>query len=191
MADDLGMGAADVHARAREVLGFWFSLTPEQHFAKSERLDAEIKERFAALRETVWASKAEGWRDDPETLLAAIIVLDQFSRNIFRGSAEAFAADKLAQELTLEAIDKGWDGGMTGERQQFLLMPLMHAEDEALQDLCVDKFEALGDIQALQYAHQHAGAIIRFGRFPTRNAALGRESTELEKEYLSQPDAGW
>ncbi|RYY24204.1 MAG: DUF924 domain-containing protein [Sphingomonadales bacterium] len=185
------MQVADVHARAREVLGFWFALTPEQHFAKSERLDAEIKERFGALRETVLASKAAGWRDAPETLLAAIIVLDQFSRNIFRGSGEAFAADKLAQEMTLEAIDKGWDGGMTGEHQQFLFMPLMHAEDEGLQDLCIDKFEALGDKQSLDFAHQHADAIIRFGRFPTRNAALGRESTELEKEYLSQPDAGW
>ncbi len=185
------MQVADVHARAREVLGFWFALTPEQHFAKSDRLDAEIKERFGALRDQVLACHAQGWRDDPETLLAAIIVLDQFSRNIFRGKADAFAADKLCQELTLEAIDKGWDGGMTGERQQFLFMPLMHAEDEGLQDLCIDKFEALGDRQSLDFAHQHAGAIIRFGRFPSRNAALGRESTELEKEYLSQPDAGW
>lgn len=185
------MGAAEVHARAREVLGFWFALTPEQHFAKSERLDAEIRERFGALRDAVLACHAAGWRDDPDTLLAAVIVLDQFSRNLFRGEGEAFAADGLAQELTLEAIEKGWDGGMTGERRQFLYMPLMHAEDAALQDLCIDKFEALGDRQSLQYAHQHAGAILRFGRFPTRNAALGRESTELEKEYLSQPDAGW
>ncbi|MBX3564985.1 MAG: DUF924 domain-containing protein [Sphingomonas sp.] len=185
------MGAADVHAKAREVLGFWYALTPEQHFAKSDRLDAEIKQRFGALRDQVLTSKAQGWRDDPETLLAAIIVLDQFSRNIFRGSGEAFAADKLAQELTLEAIDKGWDGGMTGEQKQFLYMPLMHAEDVGLQDLCIDKFEALGDKHSLDFAHQHAGAIIRFGRFPSRNAALGRESTALELEYLSQPDAGW
>ena len=181
----------DVHASAREVLGFWFALTPEQHFAKSAPLDAEIGERFGALRDQVLTSGAEGWRDDPETLLAAIIVLDQFSRNIHRGTAEAFAADKLAQELTLEALDKGWDEGMPAEHKQFLYMPLMHAEDEALQDLCIDKFEALGDKNVLDFAHQHAGAIIRFGRFPTRNAALGRESTELEKEYLSQPDAGW
>ena len=185
------MQVSDVHAKAREVLGFWFALTPEQHFTKSPRLDAEIAARFAILRKALFAERAAGWRDDPETMLAAIIVLDQFSRNIFRGKAEAFAADFLAQELTLEAIDKGWDGGMTGERKQFLYMPLMHAEDDALQDMCIDKFEELGDKQSLQFAHQHAGAIIRFGRFPSRNAALGRESTELEKEYLSQPDAGW
>ncbi|RYD94319.1 MAG: DUF924 domain-containing protein [Sphingomonadales bacterium] len=185
------MQGSDVHAKAREVLGFWYALTPEQHFAKSDRLDQEIARRFGALRDAVLASKAEGWRGDPETLLAAIIVLDQFSRNIHRGSAEAFAADALAQELTLEALDKGWDGGMTGEQKQFLYMPLMHAEDAALQDLCIDKFEALGDKQSLDFAHQHAGAIIRFGRFPSRNAALGRESTELEKEYLALPDAGW
>lgn len=185
------MQASDVHGQAREVLGFWYALTPEQHFAKSPRLDAEIAARFAILRKALLESEAAGWRDDPVTLLAAIIVLDQFSRNIFRGKPQAFAADSLAQQLTLEAIDKGWDGGMTGEEKQFLYMPLMHAEDEALQDLCIDKFEALGDAQSLAFAHQHAGAIIRFGRFPSRNAALGRESTELEKEYLSLPDAGW
>lgn len=173
------------------MLGFWFALTPEQHFAKSERLDAEIAARFGILRNEVLTSEAAGWRDDPETLLAAIIVLDQFSRNIYRGKAEAFAADKLALGLTLEAIDKGWDGRMTVEQQQFLYMPLMHAEDADLQDLCIDKFEANGDKLSLAFAHQHAGAIIRFGRFPSRNAALGRESTELEKEYLSQPGAGW
>ncbi len=173
------------------MLDFWFALTPEQHFAKSEQLDTEIKECFGALRDVVLAGKAEGWRDDPETLLAAIIVLDQFSRNIFRSSAEAFAADKLAQGLTLDAIGRGWDGGMTAERKHFLYMPLMHAEDEALQELCVEKFEEIGDPQALDFAHQHADVVARFGRFPSRNAALGRESTELEKEYLRQPDAGW
>ncbi len=185
------MQGKDVHAKAREVVGFWYALTPEQHFAKSDRLDQEIGRRFGALRDELLASKAEGWRGEPETMLAAIIALDQFSRNIHRGTAEAFAADGLALELTLEALDKGWDAGMTAEQKRFLYMPLMHAEDPAMQDLCIDKFEALGDRLSLDFAHQHAGVIIRFGRFPSRNAALGRESTELEREYLALPDAGW
>lgn len=185
------MGVQDVHARAREVLGFWYALTPEQHFAKSARLDNEIRERFGPLRDVILRTKAEGWRDDPETMLAAIIVLDQFSRNIHRDKAAAFAAEGLGQELSREAIDKRWDGGMTGEQRHFLYMPLMHAEDSALQDLCIEKFEALGDEQSLAFARAHAEVIRRFGRFPTRNAALGRASTELEKEYLSQPGVGW
>lgn len=185
------MGVQDVHARAREVLGFWYALTPEQHFAKSARLDGEIRDRFGALRDSVLASGAAGWRDDPETLLAAIIVLDQFSRNIHRDTAEAFAADKLGQALTLEAIGKGVDGDMTSEQKHFLYMPLMHAEDRALQALCVEKFEALENRQSLAFARDHAAVINRFGRFPSRNAALGRKSTPEEMEYLSQPGAGW
>ncbi len=185
------MRAGDVHARAREVLGFWFALTPEQHFAKSERLDGEIRERFGALRDAVLACHAAGWRDDPETLLAAVIVLDQFSRNIHRGIAEAFAADRLAQELTLEAIRRGWDGGMTGEWLQFLYMPLMHAEDRAMQRLSVEKFEALADAYILGFARDHAEVVDTFGRFPSRNAALGRETTPAERQYLSRPGAGW
>lgn len=191
MADDLGTAGLDVHAKAREVLDFWFGLAPQQHFAKSEQLDAEIRERFGALRDLVLSTGAAGWRGDPDSLLAAIVLLDQFSRNIHRGTAEAFAADPLAQQLALEAIDQGWDLTLPKERRQFVYLPLEHAEDGALQDLSVDKFEALGDPEALDYAHQHAGVIARFGRFPTRNAALGRESSRAEEEYLSLPDVDW
>jgi uncharacterized protein (DUF924 family) len=191
LADDLGTEKVDVHARAKDVLGFWFALTPEQHFAKSARVDSAIQARFGALRDLVLGSGAEGWRDDPETLLAAIIVLDQFSRNMFRGQAEAFAADPLALSLALEMIDKGWDTQLPREQRPFAYLPLEHAEDGAMQDLSIDKFEALGDKETLDYAHQHAGVIARFGRFPSRNAALGREDTPLEREYLRQPGAGW
>lgn len=181
----------DVHARARQVLDFWFALTPEQHFAKSPRLDAEIRERFGPLRDLVLGSGAAGWRDDPETLVAAIILLDQFSRNIHRGTAEAFAADPLAHTLAMEAIGKGWDVTMPREWRQFVYLPLEHAEDAESQRLSVEKFTALGDKETLDYAHAHAGVIARFGRFPSRNAALGRESTPAEQEYLKQPGAGW
>lgn len=190
MRDDLGTSSAEVHAKAREVLGFWFSLTPEQHFAKSDTIDREIRRRFGPLRDAVLKNGAAGWRDDPDSLLAAILLLDQFSRNIHRDSAEAFAGDALAQELTLLALNHGWDADMPDERKQFLYMPLMHAEDKALQHLCLEKFQPLGDY-LMGFARDHADVIARFGRFPTRNEALGRASTAEEKAYLSQPDVGW
>ena len=192
MADDLGADTVDVHARAHEVLGFWFDLLmPEQWFRGSSSTDEEIAALFAPLRDQVLESGAAGWRDDPETLLAAIIVLDQFSRNIHRGTGEAFAADPLALSLALEAIEKGWDEGLPDERAQFLYMPLMHAEDPDAQQLCLKCFEALGDARNLKFARDHAEVIEKFGRFPTRNEALGRDSTAAEKDYLSQPGVGW
>ncbi len=191
MTGDLGAATLDVHARAREVLGFWFALTPEQHFARSDTLDAEIGARFGPLRDQVLASGAESWRDDPETFLAAIILLDQFSRNLHRDSAEAYAADPLALELALEVIDFGWDAHMTTLERQFLYLPLEHAEDPAMQKLSVEKFGELGDAYLLGFAEKHAAVIARFGRYPSRNAALGRESTPEELEFLSQAGAGW
>jgi len=187
LADDLVVEGVEVHAKAAEVLGFWFDLVmPEQWFAGSASLDDEIATLFGPLRDLVLGSGALGWRDEPDTLLAAVILLDQFSRNIHRGTAEAFAADPLARELTMLAMERGWDKDMAVERRQFLYMPLMHAEDPEMQGLCVEKFEALGDERSLAYARDHAQAIARFGRFPTRNAALGRESTAEEREYLRQ-----
>ena len=192
MASDLGSTATEVHARAEEVLGFWFeALMPEQWFAKSDALDREIADLFEALRVAVFESKAAGWRDDPRTLLAAVILLDQFSRNVHRGTAEAFAADPLAQELASLAVERGWDRAMTPEQRQFLYLPFEHAESRELQAVSLSCFEALGQEEALEYARQHAEVIARYGRFPSRNAALGRESTPEEKEYLAQPGAGW
>jgi len=191
LAGDLGAATLDVHAKAREVLGFWFALTPEQHFATSAKLDAEIKARFGPLRDLVLGSGAAGWRDDPETLLAALILLDQFSRNIHRGTAEAFAADPLALQLTLEALGRGWDAEMDKDQRQFLYLPLEHAEDPAMQALSVEKFGSLGDAYVLDFARKHAEVIARFGRFPSRNSALGRASTPEEQAFLSEEGAGW
>ena len=192
MASDLGSTASEVHARAEEVLSFWFeALMPEQWFAKSEGLDQEIQDLFEPLRVAVLESKAAEWRSDPRTLLAAVILLDQFSRNVHRGTAEAFAADPLAQELASLAVERGWDRGMTPEQRQFLYLPFEHAESRELQAVSLSCFEALGQEEALEYARQHAEVIARYGRFPSRNAALVRESTAEEEEYLAQPGAGW
>lgn len=191
-ASDLGTRGPEVQPKARDVLAFWFeTLSPEQHFAKSDAVDAAIRARFGVLRDTLLETRAAGWRDDPESLLAAVIVLDQFSRNLFRGDGEAFAADALALELTRQAIDRGWDADLPPEQCMFLYMPLMHAEDAGVQAESVRRFTALGLESPLDYAHQHAEVIADHGRFPSRNAALGRESTPAEREYLSRPDAGW
>ncbi|MBY8827137.1 DUF924 family protein [Hephaestia mangrovi] len=192
MADDLGARAREVHAAAQGVLTFWFDeTTEEQWFAKDDTLDRTIAARFGALRDAVLASGAAGWDGDPDTLLAAIILLDQFSRNIHRGSREAFAADSLSLDLTHRALARGWDETIAPERRAFLYMPLMHAEDREEQRLSVDCFTRLGNAENLDFARKHRAVIDRFGRFPSRNQALGRVSTEAEKAYVSQPGAGW
>lgn len=192
MAGDLETQGVEVHACAKAVLDYWFDeLKPQQQFAKDDAVDAEIARRFGHARDVVLASGAAGWRDDPEALLAAVILLDQFSRNIHRGTPEAFAADPLALALTLEAIGKGWDRDLVPERATFLYMPLMHAESVEAQRMCLEKFTALGRAENLRFAMEHAVVIEQFGRFPSRNAALGRESTAEELEYLKRPDAGW
>lgn len=192
MGDDLGAHGNEVHAAARAVLAFWFDETPQDKwFAKDDALDRAIAERFGMLRDAVLASGAPGWDDDPDTLLAAIILLDQFSRNIYRGSAEAFAADGLSLDLTHRALAKDWDEAITPERRAFLYMPLMHAEDREEQRLSIDCFTRLGHADNLDFARKHRAVIDRFGRFPSRNQALGRVSTSAEEAYLSQPSAGW
>ena len=180
----------EVDSAARDVRDFWFGLTTEQQFAKDDALDAAIRERFGMLRERVLASGAMGWRDDPRTLPAAVIVLDQFSRNLFRGEAEAFAADPLARDLTELAVARGWDAELSKEERVFLYMPLMHAEDAEGQAKSVAMFEALGIEENIRFARDHAEVITRFGRFPSRNAALGRETTDSERAYL-EAGGGW
>lgn len=185
------MTDGEVHAQARAALDFWFGLSDEQHFVRDLALDREIADRFASLRDEVLESDARNYRDDPDALLAAIILLDQFSRNIHRDTPRAFEADDLAVSLTLLAIERGWDGHCPPDRRAFVYMPLMHAEDVSLQALSVAKFEDLGNANNLKFARDHAAVVARFGRFPARNAALGRASTLVEIDYLSRPDADW
>lgn len=173
---------------ARSVLRFWFDeVGKDRWFAKDSTLDMEIARRFGPLREQVLASGAAGWRGNVETMTAAIILLDQFSRNIHRGSARAFEADPLALELAFEALDRGWSHSAPEDWRAFLLMPLMHSEDPAVQARCVTEFRRLGNSLNLDFAIQHRDQIERFGRFPGRNKALGRVSTPEEREAL---DAG-
>ena len=184
MAGDLGMRDALVHDAAREVLDFWFALTLEKQFARDDALDAEIARRFGGLRDTVFTTAAAEWRGGADELLAAIILLDQFSRNLYRDSPRAYEADDLAVDLTMLVIGNGWEARYAEEERAFVYMPLMHAEDAALQRLSVEKFTALGGPN-LPYAQEHNEVIERFGRFPARNGALGRESTADERAYLA------
>ncbi len=192
MGGDLGTATREVHANARAVLDFWFDeVGPDRHFAKDAALDATIADRFGALRDAVLASEAEEWREDEHHLLAAIILLDQFSRNIHRGTAAAFAADPLALELALVGITRGDDREFQPLERSFLYMPLMHSEDAGVARFSLRCFESLGNPVNLQFARDHAAVVARYGRYPSRNAALGRASSPEEQEYLSQPDAGW
>ncbi|KQM98218.1 DUF924 family protein [Sphingomonas sp. Leaf25] len=192
MGGDLGTGAGEVHAAAKQVLDFWFDEVGEdRHFAKDDALDRTIAERFGALRDAVLASEAAAWREDEHHLLAAVILLDQFSRNIHRGSAQAFAADPLALELALIGIARGDDREFQPLERSFLYMPLMHSEDRGVARFSVRCFESLGNANNLKFARDHAAVIDAYGRYPSRNAALGRVSTDAEQAYLSRPDAGW
>lgn len=174
------------------MLAFWFEEVPaEKWFVRDHALDAAIADRFARIRDDVVLSGAQGWRGDGETLLAAVIAVDQFSRNLFRGSGEAFAGDALALELAREAMGNGWDSALSVEQRAFLYMPLMHAEDAAAQAESVAAFEALGEPDNLKFARDHAEVIARFGRFPGRNAALGRVTTAEEAAFLADGGGDW
>jgi len=186
------MEIEDNRIAAQDVLDFWFGeLTPQQHFGKDPIVDAAIRQRFASLRDELFATDAAGWQESPETMLAAIIVLDQFSRNLFRDSAEAYAADPLALDLALAAIANGYHADLEPQRRAFLYMPLMHCEDRGVQLFSIRCFSDPGLDFNLQFAKAHAEVIERFGRYPSRNAALGRVSTDAELAYLAQPGAGW
>ncbi|MBA3666176.1 MAG: DUF924 domain-containing protein [Sphingomonas sp.] len=171
---------------APAVLHFWFEeLTEGQHWRKSPDLDRHIAERFGAVRKRVLAEEAAGWRETPATLLAAILLLDQFSRNMFRGTARAFEGDPLALELSKDALERGWVDAAPPPWRQFLMMPLMHSEWLDDQEKCVAEFQRFGEAN-LKFALLHRDQIAKFGRFPGRNAALGRRSTEAEEAALAE-----
>lgn len=179
-----GMSAPSELARA--VIRFWCDeLTSEQHFKKDPALDRHIAERFGKLREEVLRSNAAGWRDSPETMAAAIILLDQFSRNMFRGSAKAFEADPLALELCKEALAKGWVDEVARPLPSFMLMPLQHSEKLEDQERSVDEFRDRDPLN-YKYALLHRDQIRKFGRFPGRNAALGRVTTPEERSAIDR-----
>lgn len=174
------------------VLDFWFrELTREEWFEPSEGLDEAIHERFGATHLALVRGEIENWRSSPAERLAGIIVLDQFSRNIYRGTPLVFAADWIALREAGLAIDAKADLDLPPEQRCFLYLPFEHSENLEDQDRSVELFRALGDAEYLDYAERHRDVIREFGRFPHRNRFLGRESTGAELDYLSKPGAGF
>ncbi len=179
-------------APARAVLDFWFQeIDPKFWFAKDEDFDRHLAMRFGADVEHALAGGLLLWEDRPEARLALILLLDQFPRNLYRDTAKAFAGDARALALTLDAMARGWDRELPPPERQFLYMPLMHAEDAAIQGKSVAAFTALGDEDSLNYAIRHKRIICRFGRYPHRNDALGRPSTPEEKAFLLEPNSSF
>lgn len=173
-------------------------------FTKSETTDEEIRHLFGAVLQEALAGKLDGEAmESPLGLLSVLIVLDQFTRNAYRGTPKSFAGDAKALQLTLKGIDRGWDvdDSIPAVARIFLYLPLEHAEDAGMQENSVVAFEQLAleaspELQeffgmTLDYARKHQAVIEEFGRFPHRNSILGRASTSAEKEYLSQPGAGF
>ena len=172
------------------MLAFWFAeIGDDARFARDDGLDATIRARFGALHAALAARIPDAWRTTRDGRLAAIVVLDQFSRNLYRDDARAFANDAAARRLVAEALAAGDEDALTTTQRQFLYMPLMHSEDDAEQARSVRLFADLGDPDTLAYAERHRATIARFGRFPARNAALGRASTPAEAAFLhANPD---
>ena len=168
-----------------EVLDFWFGeLAYEDWFTGGPELDAKVRARFLGLYEKLKAGFDERRIEDARTALAAIIVFDQFPRNMFRNSAAAFATDDLAAGIARIAVERGWDHAGPEGARPFFYLPFMHSEILADQERCVDLFRALGEGRGLDFAIEHRDIVARFGRFPHRNRVLGRESTPAEIEFL-------
>ena len=161
-------------AWVRDVLDFWFGLKPEQWFAVDPDLDAELRERFGELWEEQRAFPVSNFLGSADEALAAILLFDQFPRNIFRGHADQFASDDMALAIAKAAVERGYDEQVEQPRRAFFYMPYEHSEDMDEQRRAVALFTALGDPELLGYAKKHHDVIERFGRFPHRNAILGR-----------------
>ena len=180
-------------ASSTEVLEFWFSQTrPRQWFAKDPGFDALVRERFGALCEQALAGELNGWGNEPASGLALVLVLDQFPRQIWRGTSLAFAGDRQGLALSQQAVGHGWVATESIQaRRQFWLMPLMHAEDLVVQEAALPLFEQFTDRRTADFARRHRDVIARFGRFPHRNGALGRPSTADEQAFLPTPGSGF
>jgi uncharacterized protein (DUF924 family) len=194
----------DMDGQAQDVLDFWF-LPPDnpgygqsraQWFRKDDGFDAQIRERFDALIDAAIDGGLRAWEATPHGALARLIVLDQFTRNVYRGTPRAFAGDAQALALAVALTDAGQDRLLPPMLRAFAYLPFEHAEDLAMQARAVELFQRLSQAQPgfdgmLDYAERHQEVIARFGRFPHRNAILGRASTPQEVEFLRQPGSSF
>ena len=161
-------------AQASDILSFWRAAGPGKWFAKDDAFDNAIREKFLATYEAAAAGRLSDWEVQPESALALVITLDQFPRNMFRGDGKTFAADPVAMAVAERAIQKGYDQKFAVAERAFFYLPFEHSEKLADQERCCALFRATGDAELLKWAELHADIIRRFGRFPHRNAMLGR-----------------
>ncbi|HKH10832.1 MAG TPA: DUF924 family protein [Rubrobacter sp.] len=186
-----------------DVLAFWFGREGEpgygefrsEWFQKDEAFDRAVADRFGILHGRAAAGELDAWRDEAEGCLALVIVLDQFPRNMFRGDARTHATDGQALDAAKHAIERALDRELPTFQRMFLYMPFMHAENVEDQRRAVELFEGLaaepGGPDVVEYAVGHRKIVERFGRFPHRNAILGRETTPEEAEFLTQPGSSF
>lgn len=167
-----------------DVNDFWFGADPKQWFAKSDAFDAEIREKFGEAVEAAGKGELDAWQETPEGALALVILLDQFTRNLNRGDPKTWASDEKAVAIAESAVARGFDMELATEKRRFLYMPYMHSENMEMQRKSIALSERVDSEEFQKYVHHHAGIVERFGRFPHRNAVLGRESTPEEKAYL-------
>ena len=169
--------------KATDVVDFWRNVGPKGWFEKNAAVDDEIRRRFLATHETAAAGKLAAWEQSAEGALALLILLDQFPRNMFRGDKRTFATDPLARAVASRALLNGFDG-VFADMRSFFYLPFEHSENMADQERGVTLYKAAGDADGLKWAEVHADIIRRFGRFPHRNAALGRATTAEEQAFL-------
>ena len=178
--------------QAQDILQFWFhELSDSQRFAKDEALDATLRTRFGATLQAATRGELAGWRTTPEGRLAEIVVLDQFSRNIYRDTARAFAQDALALVLAQELVASGQDRNLPLEQRSFAYMPYMHSESALVHAQAVALFSQPGLEDSLRSELHHKATIDRYGRYPHRNVILGRSSTPEELAFLSGPGSSF
>jgi uncharacterized protein (DUF924 family) len=183
-----GQAAADIE----DVLEFWFeTLSREQWYRADPVVDAQVGRRLGGLYDRLARAVPEAWLATPEGCLAAVVVLDQVPRNLFRGSPRAFATDAQARAIAAAALKRGFERALAPRRREVLYLPFQHAEDLGCQDRAVALYAALGDERALDFARRHRDIIARFGRFPHRNEALGRTSSAEEVAFLAQPGSSF
>jgi uncharacterized protein (DUF924 family) len=169
-----------------EVLAHWRALGPDRWFAEDTAVDSELRKRFLPLYAAAAGGLLKDWENDAEGALALVIALDQFPRNMFRGSSAAFMNDPLAREIAGRAIGRGFDKQFAALERRFFYLPFMHSENLADQERCCELCRAAQDQEGLAYAEKHAAIIRRFGRFPHRNAVLGRATTPDERAFLDR-----
>ena len=178
------MSEAAALPSAADVVAFWHEAGADRWYKKDASFDDEIRRRFLKAHEAAAVGKLAGWEQTAEGALALLLLLDQFPRNMFRGSPRAFATDSQARAITAGAIVRGFDSQVEPAMRQFFYVPFEHSEDLADQQRGIVLYKAAGDAEGLKWAELHADIIRRFGRFPHRNPALGRVTTPEEQKFL-------